>query len=102
MSITVTGLDEWKWTTYFFEDTYFEDDEYRERIEAYQNPALDPVSVGKRCLDKPICCPREFFLSVFAARVQKIKREWSNLTFKVLEHSERYVCIALYVFALSY
>jgi len=70
-------------------DTYFEDDEYGERIEPGQGTALDPLSAGKYCLDAPIWDPREHFLSLFAARIEKATQEWRKLTFRVVESLER-------------
>lgn len=105
VSIVVTGFDEWKWTAYCFEDAYFEDDEHRKKREVDQGTALNPLSVEKHCLDTPIWDPREYFLSVFAARVEKATQEWSNLISRVLESLERknrHVSTALYGLALSY
>jgi len=70
-------------------DTYFEADEYRKRIELGQRTTLNPLSAGKYCLDAPIWDPREYFLSLFAVRVEKATQGWSNLTFRVLESLER-------------
>ena len=85
MSLTITGSDSWRWTAYFFVDTYH-DHESRETVQEYHEEAvgeggflMDPLTLGTVAADQPLCDPRAYFLLITHIRLNQVKLEWQTI-----------------------
>lgn len=87
-SVAVAGIDDWVWVAYGFFDAYFDSEEsveyYHRMSQSSWKAGLgrpDPLSAGGGT--GPIWTPREYFLTVFEARILKVLREWRLIMDKV-------------------
>ena len=76
ISVLVTGVDEWFWTTYCLVETYFGSEE---TIDFYHERNLDAPTGGLKPTHYPVWNPREYFLLVLSRRFKQITKEWSNV-----------------------
>ena len=90
ISILVTGVNEWFWTSYCVVDTYFDS----ERIGYVDgsNPR-DAASGGGMLSEHPNWNPREYFLIVVSRRLMQSTREWSSLVKIFIQRLNNYVRI---------
>ena len=95
ISFLACGVDEWVWTTYFFEDDYFTDDVRVERDWIGPPPfkGLDAPIGRHRSLQHPIWNPREYFLAAMSRRMTQVTKEWRNLISTFDELMVEYVSI---------
>ncbi|KAK0730155.1 hypothetical protein B0H67DRAFT_560966 [Lasiosphaeris hirsuta] len=81
MSISVTGIDHWRWTAWAFIDTWFEPEDsvldYYEEEESGAQP--DPLAAGEVDINPPEKHPREYFLKVFEIRIREVEKEWTYI-----------------------
>ncbi|KAH9232578.1 hypothetical protein K456DRAFT_37807 [Colletotrichum gloeosporioides 23] len=82
MGCVVIGHDQYRWTTHFAIDTWFEDcPDAQDKVMRYQcdlevNMELDPLSCGRNDARRPIWHPRAYFLEVTQNRLEQVKDEW--------------------------
>ncbi|KAK3353375.1 hypothetical protein B0T25DRAFT_568576 [Lasiosphaeria hispida] len=81
LSISVTGIDHWRWTAWAFIDTWFEPEDsvldYYEEGESRAQP--DPLAAGQVDINPPEKHPREYFLKVFEIRIREVEKEWTYI-----------------------
>jgi hypothetical protein len=98
-SLTVCGFDDFRWVSYGFADSDYEeedtgDEDIDEEVEdgdqsGGKGPGFieDPIaSCGKIDACHPIQNPREYFLTVFEIRSTEILNEWEHVV-RTLERS---------------
>ena len=73
ISLLVSGVDEWFWTSYCCADTYFGSEK---TIQYYHDRDLDASSGGERPTHYPVWNPREYFLYVLSRRFRQVTQEW--------------------------
>jgi hypothetical protein len=73
LSIVVTGTDDWVWTAYCIEDSYFDS------VGSSQTP-FDFISADNPLLESPIWDPREDFLAVSVVHLSTVAREYEFAT----------------------
>ncbi|RSL85263.1 hypothetical protein CEP52_016195 [Fusarium oligoseptatum] len=89
-TVLISGADPWRWVAYCFVDTYFESEDRRESVDAYDEDVViddesnvcfqpDPFTTAESEADHPVLDPREYFLIVLESRLRQAKYEWSNL-----------------------
>jgi hypothetical protein len=78
LSVLVTGVDEWLWTSYCCVDTYYGSEPDRRAYLEDVHP-VEPASGGGASLDFPLWNPREYYLVVLSRRVSQATREWGAL-----------------------
>src|SRR5579871_4683762 len=76
ISVLVTGVDEWLWTTYCCVDAYFGCETGRK--EYLDDPPMEPATLGSSTLFFPKWNPREFFLLVLSQRITHATKEWTT------------------------
>jgi len=91
LSVLVTGVDEWLWTSYCCVDTYYGCEPDRRAYLEDAHPA-EPASGGSASLDFPIWNPREYYLVVLSRRISQATREWVSLIEAFEERMITYVC----------
>ena len=89
ISCVVTGSSNYRWVAYFFNATFFEEDENRESVEALEQerqqeeglPCLDrdPVPADDCPAAPPIRAPRRYFLRVFKSQMGRVTYEWREV-----------------------
>ncbi|KAK7948546.1 uncharacterized protein PG986_009432 [Apiospora aurea] len=92
-SCFVHGWDFARWTAYGLFDTYFDKTDCRECATQYiedskaSNPyfAGDPLTYAQEDLNRPITCPRHYFLRVLQTRIIRVGDEWGKVVSEVLE-----------------
>ena len=96
ISFHACGVDEWVWTTYFFEDDYFTEGANQTRDWMGPPPeckGLD-VPIGRhRSMEHPIWNPREYFLAALSRRMTQVTKEWKNIISAFDERMIEYVSI---------
>ena len=94
-SCVLTGLDDFRWEAYVFNDTLFDKDLTRQSVTYYNESSedfrMDPLISGQYDADKPLWNPREYFLAVFEARSQQVVDEWRNVVHQLRSLLEQYV-----------
>jgi hypothetical protein len=90
LSVLVTGVDEWLWTSYCCVDTYYGCEPGRRAYLEDEHP-VEPASGGSASLDFPIWNPREYFLLVLSRRISQTTREWGALIEAFEERMINYV-----------
>ncbi|KAH7160448.1 hypothetical protein B0J13DRAFT_644073 [Dactylonectria estremocensis] len=100
VSVLITGSDPCRWVAYCFVNTYFDQENSEDSVDAYHEVRefgedsiqLDPLTAGHLDANLPIKGPREYFLAVLQARLRLIKAEWHVLVKRletlVLEYIE--------------
>jgi hypothetical protein len=97
VSCLVTGLDDFAWVAYVFQDSYYQNPDDSASVESSQyheyhdDPRMDPLCAGKYPSDRPIWLPREYFLRVYDVRVEQARKEWSNTVHTLLDRVQPYV-----------
>ncbi|KAF7158588.1 hypothetical protein CNMCM5623_003648 [Aspergillus felis] len=76
LSLIVFGVDDFFWTAYFCEDTYFGG---QDLVANCLQDEVDGPSLGRRMHKFPIWDPRYYFLSILATRTGQITLEWTVL-----------------------
>ena len=89
-SCFIHGYDSDRWTAYGLFDTDFDEPECRESASQYFEDsssgfAGDPLTLAKEDLDKPVACPRHYFLRILHARMVRVSDEWRKVVTEVLE-----------------
>jgi hypothetical protein len=81
LSISVTGVDHWRWTAWAFVDNWFDPEdavlEYYEGEDSGVQP--DPLAAGQVDVNPPEIYPREYFLKVFEIRIREVEKEWNYI-----------------------
>lgn len=74
LSFLVTGVDEWRYTSYCCVDTYFRSEP---RHAEYLEPPtrIEPAAGGLLSLEYPKWNPREFFLIILSFRIEQAVSE---------------------------
>lgn len=92
ISVLVTGVDEWLWTSYCFVDTYHGSEPDKQ---AYLNDPdpVEPATGGSKFLRFPMWSPRDFFLCVLDRRMMQATREFKALVDAFKERMDAYVGI---------
>lgn len=90
LSFLVTGVDEWRYTSYCCVDTYFGSEPDHQ---AYLEPPapIEPASGGLLELERPLWNPREFFLSILSFRIEQAVTESQALLDSFEERMNSYV-----------
>jgi hypothetical protein len=70
ISVLVTGVDEWLWSSYCCADTYFGTEPGKHTYLEGKEPS-EPATGGSKPLMYPMWNPREFFLCVLSRRVMQ-------------------------------
>lgn len=94
ISCMVSGLSNWSWVAYVLVDTYYQGPDSQESVEHYAQPAIripDPLTRGQRDANLPVWTPREYFLWVFEAQINQVRRESQNLVGRLLQRIQPYV-----------
>ncbi|MCJ1247183.1 hypothetical protein MMC30_004397 [Trapelia coarctata] len=76
ISVIVTGVDEWFWTTYCRVDKFFGSEE---DIKFYYERGLDAPTGGLKPAHYPEWNPRQYFLLILYRRFRQITKEWGNV-----------------------
>ncbi|KAF4951252.1 hypothetical protein FSARC_12979 [Fusarium sarcochroum] len=87
ISILLTGLDDQRWTSYCFVDTYYEPEGMRERVDRYRGDAIvldglqnDRLTAGLCDTNGPMLDPGVYFLAALAKQAKEFKNEWLYTT----------------------
>lgn len=98
LSCILTGLDDFRWEAYVFNDTFFDSDLTRQSVTYYTTSSedfhLDPLISGQHDADMPLWNPREYFLAVFETRSRQVVDEWRNVVHQLRSLIEQYVSIS--------
>ncbi|KAJ4212433.1 hypothetical protein NW759_011820 [Fusarium solani] len=89
-TVLISGSDPWRWVGYCFVDTYFESEDKRESVDAYDEEVEiddeshvlfrpDPFTTAESDANLPILNPREYFLIVLESRLRQARDEWHTL-----------------------
>lgn len=87
-SCLVTGPSSQRWTAYMFTDTYFIDQKNRhlneESIMRWTKErrgfdSSDPFSLGVDLASKPLVNARDYFIDIFAKRLERSYHEWNHI-----------------------
>lgn len=73
ISVLITGIDEWFWTTYCFCDRFFKSEE---SVQTYHDWKTDAPTGGIRPVKYPVWNPREYFLFILSCRFGQVTKEW--------------------------
>ncbi|KAK8038908.1 hypothetical protein PG993_007319 [Apiospora rasikravindrae] len=92
-SCFIHGWDFARWTAYGLFDTYFDKPNCRESAMQYFEDskktepdfAGDPLTLAQEDLNKPVACPRHYFLRVLLSRMIRVRDEWGKVVKEVLE-----------------
>lgn len=90
ISVLVTGVDEFLWTSICCVDTFFGCETGRKDYLEDDAP-VEPATGGSSPLRYPMWNPREFFLVVLSRRIARATREWSTLIEAFEERMNAYV-----------
>jgi hypothetical protein len=88
LSLIVFGVDDFFWTAYFCEDTYFSN---QDLVANCLQDEVDGPSLGRRMHKFPIWDPRYYFLSILATRTGQITLEWTVLVQSLESVLDRHV-----------
>lgn len=89
ISVVICGSDAECWTAYAFDDGDFDGENLYDAIYPYKGIHADPIaSDGDVDAERPIWDPREYFLTVVAARMARVAEEWEALV-RLIERSIR-------------
>jgi hypothetical protein len=94
MSVTVTGIDDYVWTTYGIFDSYFESKDTAvsyHKMRSSRTLWIDPLAAGQLPFRNLVCTPREYYFKVFEIRMRRVLREWQVILDKIEEDTTRYV-----------
>src|SRR6201999_3345192 len=81
-SFVLAGWNDYLWTSYCFDDVYFEAWKDREFLFSGRKGILtpgnrtDPIRRGRPIADDAFQNPREYFLAVLRIRVMHVRNEW--------------------------
>ena len=89
ISLLITGVDEWFWTTYFCAETHFGSEE---SIQYYHENKLDALTGGEKSLLYPVWNPREYYLSILSRRLKQVTKEWSTVVESLEDRLRIHVC----------
>lgn len=89
-TVLISGSDPWRWVAYCFVDTYFESEDKRESVDAYDEEVEiddeshvhfqpDPFTTAESDANLPVLNPREYFLIVLESRLRQARDEWHTL-----------------------
>lgn len=87
MSFVIAGVDDHRWVSHCWTDTYFDQDcDEQETVQTYFDDSTsytglvtDPNSRGEHPADSPAQGPRIYFLRIFARRLNQAMTEWTNV-----------------------
>lgn len=87
MSFVIAGIDDHRWMSYCWTDTYFDQDcdeqetveTYFEDSTSYTGLVMDPNSRGEIPSDAPVQGPRIYFLHIFSSRLSQVVSEWTTV-----------------------
>ena len=88
ISVLITGIDEWFWTTYCSVDTFFGSEK---SLKHYHVECLDAPTGGERPIHFPVWNPREYFLYVLSRRFKQATQEWSVVVRALEERLQSHV-----------
>ena len=93
LSVSVSGVDHWRWIAYAFVDAWFPQCKsvYEYNQESVTGARPDPLAAGMIDIDPPERNPREYFLRVFEIRIKEVKIEWDFILQTFREEIQRYV-----------
>ena len=78
LSLLVTGVDDWLWTSYCFVDTYHGSEPTKHEYLDGDFPT-EPAAAGSKSLEYPMWCPRDFFLLVLSRRLMQAASQFKAL-----------------------
>lgn len=92
LSFVVTGVDEWRYTSYCCVDTYFGSEP---RHLAYLEPPvrIEPAAGGRLGLELPKWNPREYFLVILSFRIEQAVTESQALIDSFEDRMNSYVSV---------
>jgi hypothetical protein len=90
LSFLVTGVDEWRYTSYCCVDTYFGSEPDHQAYLEMPAP-IEPAAGGLRALERPLWNPREFFLDILSFRIEQAVTESQALVDSFEERMNAYV-----------
>ena len=91
ISVLLTGVDEWYWTTYCIVDTFSNESE---NADTYFNMNCDGPSGGGRDEHFPEWNPREYFLLVLSRRFNQVAHEWDSTIQELINRLDTYVILS--------
>ncbi|PIG87092.1 hypothetical protein AARAC_004323 [Aspergillus arachidicola] len=87
LSLVVYGVDEYFWTAYLCEDSYFRE---KYPVTEYLKDEVDGPSFGLRMCKFPIWDPRYYFLSILSIRMSQVAMEWTVLVETLESHLDKH------------
>ncbi|KAK7417614.1 hypothetical protein QQX98_004435 [Neonectria punicea] len=101
-TVLISGSDPWRWVAYCFVDTYFESEDKRESVDAYDeeveidgesnvNIQPDPFTTAESDANLPVLNPREYFLIVLESRLRQARDEWHTLATNMGDSINEYI-----------
>jgi hypothetical protein len=101
-TVLISGSDPWRWVAYCFVDTYFESEDKRESVDAYDEEVEiddeslvlfrpDPFTTAEWDANLPVLNPREYFLIVLESRLRQARDEWHTLATNMGDIINEYV-----------
>lgn len=95
LSLLVTGVDDWLWTSFCCVDTYHGSEPTKHEYLDGAFPT-EPATAGSKSLEYPIWCPRDFFLIVLDRRMMQAVTEFKALIDAFDQRMISYVSIRLF------
>lgn len=93
ISFVICGSDHSRWAAYAFDDTYYDSNNLGDEDFAHGGLCEDLIaSDGELDASFPIGDPREYFLTIFEIRIDRVRREWMLLVRSVERSIKEYVC----------
>ena len=84
ISIVVTGIDDWRWSTWAFIDAFFDRSESARNFDDISQPyRVDPLLRGQLRVSHEQD-PRRYFLDVCRTQAERVEEEW-NAIFQVVK-----------------
>ncbi|KAI8716026.1 hypothetical protein NCS52_01112100 [Fusarium sp. LHS14.1] len=100
-TVLISGSDPWRWVAYCFVDTYFEGEDKRESVDAYDEVEIDdeshmciqpdPFTTAESDANQPVLNPREYFLVVLESRLRHVRDEWHTLISNMGDSIHEYI-----------
>ncbi|KAM6528958.1 hypothetical protein FALCPG4_009910 [Fusarium falciforme] len=101
-TVLISGSDPWRWVAYCFVDTYFESEDKRESVDAYDEEVEideeshvhfqpDPFTTAESDANLPVLNPREYFLIVLESRLRQARDEWHTLATNMGDSINEYI-----------
>ncbi|KAE8379714.1 hypothetical protein BDV26DRAFT_303422 [Aspergillus bertholletiae] len=87
LSLVVYGVDDYFWTAYLCEDSYFRE---QNPVTEYIQDEVDGPSFGHRMCKFPIWDPRYYFLSILSIRMNQVVMEWAVLVETLESHLDKH------------